>query len=640
MSIVESVVHPVSGLPAGVPTLWTNSNISYDYAVGGLPFLSAASPQLQLTRRTAPYTKSQVDSSTEPGEQTLVAWWLRSQSSFHMGTGIVFEEPLSDSVADETIQYRYADSAGVDVWTAGQVTLLNTAPLDNPAAAPIVMGAIDTTGSDCYFLADGNTVVRGFGNGSNSPVPWGGGDTVVSMTNDGSNYYIADDVSVWSGDLDGGAGTALWNTGVSAVILQWSKGRLMAGIGPSIYELAGGSPPTLPTPLYTHPNAEWAWTSITDSPQAIYAAGYAGGDSSIFMFTLDTSGELPTLTGGIVVAQLPEGEVIQSIYGYLGSYVAIGTNKGVRIADVESDGTLQYGPLTVSIPEGSDPVTGIVGQDRYLYGSYMNGVNGQSGLWRIDLGTALGFKQFAWAADLSSHFTGTVNSVCLMGASGRLVFTVDGQGAFVQSVNALEANGYLTTGNIRFHILDPKLFKKVRILCLPLTNGSINISVGDHAGNNTSLVTFTGGLATDPLAEVAYPVNYGPQEFTSLTIGLARDSSDPTLGPTVTGYQIKALPAQKRQRTYILPLLCFDSESDRNGAKHGTVGSALQRLIALETVEEAGDVVQFQDLTNYGQSVRQVVIDDITFTQTDSPKSAAQGAGWGGVIQLTVRSVS
>jgi hypothetical protein len=82
-------------------------------------------------------------------------------------------------------------------------------------------------------------------------------------------------VGIYKGTLAGGVGSLVWNTGDAAVVIQWAKQRLVAGIAASVYELTG-SGPTLPTPLYTHPNADWTWTSITEGPSAIYFAGYAG----------------------------------------------------------------------------------------------------------------------------------------------------------------------------------------------------------------------------------------------------------------------------------------------------------------------------------------------------------------------------
>ncbi len=57
---------------------------------------------------------------------------------------------------------------------------------------------------------------------------------------------------------------------------------------------------------------------------------------------------MPTLTSGIIAAQLPSGEYPLKIESYLG-YLVIGTNKGVRVASISegagSAGDLSYGPL-------------------------------------------------------------------------------------------------------------------------------------------------------------------------------------------------------------------------------------------------------------------------------------------------------
>ena len=110
-------------LNVGNPTsaaLWTNNAEDYDVAVGGLPFFLAPTDQNPYQRETAPYRKDQFDSASEPGEQSLTGWWIRSQSSFHVGNGIKFYDPSSG----EATKYRFADSQGVDVWTKGEVKLL------------------------------------------------------------------------------------------------------------------------------------------------------------------------------------------------------------------------------------------------------------------------------------------------------------------------------------------------------------------------------------------------------------------------------------------------------------------------------------------------------------------------------------
>jgi len=104
----------------GTSGFWTNNAEDFDVAIGGLPFFLAPTDQTPYQRETAPYRKDQFDNGSEPGEQSLTGWWIRSQSSFHVGNGIKFYDPS----AGEASKYRFADSQGVNVWTKGEVTLL------------------------------------------------------------------------------------------------------------------------------------------------------------------------------------------------------------------------------------------------------------------------------------------------------------------------------------------------------------------------------------------------------------------------------------------------------------------------------------------------------------------------------------
>ena len=95
-----------------------------------MPFIYAINDARQYVRQTAPFRKEQFDNQTEPGEQSLTGWWIRSQSSFHDGTGIKFYDP---ALIPGNSTYQFADSKGINVWTEGQATLLrNTATAHSP----------------------------------------------------------------------------------------------------------------------------------------------------------------------------------------------------------------------------------------------------------------------------------------------------------------------------------------------------------------------------------------------------------------------------------------------------------------------------------------------------------------------------
>ena len=78
-------------------SIWQNTDIAYDTAIGGMPFIYAISDSRPYIRQTAPFRKDQFDNQTEPGEQSLTGWWIRSQSSFHYGDGITFYDPTSNN---------------------------------------------------------------------------------------------------------------------------------------------------------------------------------------------------------------------------------------------------------------------------------------------------------------------------------------------------------------------------------------------------------------------------------------------------------------------------------------------------------------------------------------------------------------
>src|SRR5512137_2106659 len=117
--ITDPIPYPLSN-PSGSQS-YAATGIAYDVAFGGLPFFLTTSDENAYRRVTAQYRKNQVDMSREPGEQTLTGWWLRSQSTFHLGQGIKFFEPQQD----ESLRFQYTYSTGCDVWTKGQVSLLH-----------------------------------------------------------------------------------------------------------------------------------------------------------------------------------------------------------------------------------------------------------------------------------------------------------------------------------------------------------------------------------------------------------------------------------------------------------------------------------------------------------------------------------
>jgi hypothetical protein len=623
-------------------SVWTNTDIAYDVALGGMPFIYAVSDERPYIRQTAPFNKPQFDNNQEPGEQSLTGWWIRSQSSFHSGTGIKFYDPSGG----ETTAHRFADSSNVNVWTKGEVTLLKeTANLTGVTSGVYKLISI-VDGSTDKILAwnTANTTINNY-------VPAGtavtythavtaGLDTAtLAIATDGSHLFIADNDHIYTGPIDTPTAgySQYYNTGSEKVVLAWVKQRLVAAIGRSIYELtaAKGSSHTLPTALYTHPNDNWTWTSISEGGSAIYIAGYAGTSGAIYKFTLNTAGVMPTLTSGIVAAQLPSGEYPRKIESYLG-YLVIGTNKGIRVASIsDTNGDLSYGPLIIEDNLGATAPRDFAFRDRFVY--VTGSIGGCPGLYRIDLGNELETLRFAYAPDtFLSGVGGYATSVDFVGNSDQIAFTTSGSnGIAIQSTTVLAETGYIKTGKIRYGTLEPKNFKRL------IARGSF--TVGQTL--LSSVVTNAGGTETE-FDHIGYSSDVNPvevitnqpedaQEFLAYKFTLSRDATDTTLGPTFKGYQIKSTIATPRVRLIKFPVYCFDTETDKYNTLVGYEGRAFDRIRLLEDIEKTGDVITWQDLS-IGES-QQAVIEQVSFTRMTPPDRRFDG--FGGIIEVTIRTV-
>ena len=612
---------------------WQNTNESYDVAVGGLPFFYAINDERPYIRQTAPFNKEQQDTSAEPGEQSLTGWWLRSQSSFHNGTGIKFYDPS----AGESVSHRFTDSDNVDVWTKGQVTLLKeTTNTVSSGIYKLISGVSGTTDVAISYIPGSTTLKDIISDASTLTTYATTASGIVDVVTDGTTLFVANATRIYYQTI--GATGALnnhYSTGSALVKMGWVKQRLVAGIGTSIYELTGAlGTTTLPAALYTHPNTGWEWTSISEGGSAIYAAGYAGGNSAIYKFVVTTAaaGSMPTLTSGIVAAQLPIGEIVYKIESYLG-YLMIGTNKGMRVATIsDATGDLSYGPL---IFEDTNGVYDFAFRDRFVWAT--GTINGCPGLYRVDLGSEIESLRFPYAKDTYlSSATGYSTSVDFVGNTDQIAFTTSGSnGIAIQSTTVLSTTGSITTGKIRFSTLEPKNYKRL-VARGTFTSGDFTLSslATTTTGSDTQFDHITYNLGVDAV-EVTTTQPEVAQEFLAYKFTFSRDATDTTAGPTFKGYQAKATIATPRQRVIQFPVYCFDIETDRFNTVVGFEGRAFERIKLLEEIEKTGDVLTRQDLTT-GES-QQAVIQQVTFTRMTPPDKRFDG--FGGVIQMTVRTV-
>jgi hypothetical protein len=631
--------------------IWQNTDVAYDTAIGGMPFIYAISDARPYIRQTAPFRKEQFDNQTEPGEQSLTGWWIRSQQSFHGGDGITFYEP-AQSAANSPAHFRYADSKGVNVWEQGQVTLLN-----NVDAGHNTTGVIKSNGrpnqqirsikwstSSGILLMDEYDVDKISSNGTVTHfVDYNSGtDTpVFAICDDGTfAYWITNTatkktvykkaLTLTSTDAD----TKMFDEVglVSNAIMEYVKERIVMCADNKVYEFAP-SATAMPTAVYTHPSSTHVYTSIAASGPAIYVAGYNGIQSSIVKFTLSTAGVMPTLTSAITAAEFPVGEIVHKIHYYLG-YMVIGTNKGIRVATVsDQDGSLSYGPLIV---ETTQPCYDFASRDHYVWCA--TGVAGEPGVIRIDLSLEIEPLRFAYANDLYfSGVTGHQTTGCAFAAeTDQLMFCTTATSSAVGYVyyedeSELMPSGYITTGYIRYNTLEPKNFKRL-VARGDFEYGSMTLETVTADGTEYDVVAYDVSV---PPVEVTTSNPQEAQEYLAYKFILYRDGTTASRGPIMKGYQAKATIATPRQRVMKFPVYCYDVETDRYNVQLGYDGRAFDRIQTLESIEENGDVVTWQDLTT-GES-RQAVIEQISFTRLTPPDRGFNG--YGGIIDITIRTV-
>ena len=652
----------------GTSTTFELTDTAYDIVIDDLAFVANVSNQNPYRRETAQYKKDQFDNSIEPGEQSLSGWWLRSQTSWHNGSGITFYDPGTDY---EHVSHRFNDSRGVDVWTPGQATLLpevfhaytgangiNAASGRNGTSDVLVSG--DSAGYLKRITLDSNSsaTTANFYNGATYPEGHNG--TVysfLSVTTDGSNYYAACKRAIHTGNIATlSSDEVAFNfstTDRTDVFIKYVKGYVLFGLGNSLYNMplipygAGrttsthnhsGGTDSLPTgaDLKKHINPSWIWVDATGTPESIFVAGNGGNNSEIWQIRFDETTTNLGMADAVMALSLPNGETINAIHYYLG-YLAIGTNKGVRICPISSTGNIVMGPLLI---ESTYSVNGFTERGTYLYaatkvddGSYTNGC-----VIRIDLSQQFNDGTFAYAYDLeyrSSLDEDSSECTEVYTLDDRLVMIIEEDSAAgelqVEHTTDKRDTGWLRTGKIRYSTVEPKFFRYINLQCTTGAGDNITISVVNKENSEITQAVVTEGLSNLDILLSAVP---NKEEYLAFKFTFNNVTEDQDL-PVLEAYQIKATPGTRRQRMYQYPLSCYDNEMDRFGSQFGYTGRSMEFIQRLEAIEETG---RFVTVTDYRVGEQyQGIIEEIRFTNESSPDK--DNSGFGGLLIVTVRKL-
>jgi hypothetical protein len=461
-----------------------------------------------------------------------------------------------------------------------------------------------------YLYALDGTAVKYTTNGTAWSTATGTGAGAKSgIASDGQYIYITDGADVYRA-TPGGA-FSVFNT-LDATQLAYVKGRLMAVNGASIYNITSGTPPTA---TFTHGSTGWTWVGFAEGTGFIYAAGYAGTTSLIYRITVQPDGA--SLAVPVVAGQLPAGETVTSIAGYLG-LIFIGTSKGFRMARPDGNGDLNLGAV-VTAPGAVRCATGAA---RFIWFGWSNADAAHTGLGRVDLSQYSDPAAFvpAYASDLQAAGQGLVVDVVSWG--DRRYFAVAGLGIF-RETDTYVASGWIESGWVTWRLPEDKVADTLDIRTDALTGGSVTGEItggGPYVGVGSVSTLGRTGLRSRTAEMRA--------ERFRLKVTLTSDSVHT---PVVHRITLFAVPVPARSMSWEFSILLMESLARVDGTTgHHNVENEVDRFRGYLTDKV---LVPFQ----VGTRSYRVQVTDFAM---DNQHRAQHGAGWAGSMRVALKTLA
>lgn len=561
---------------------------TYDVALGGRGYMLDLLPEgggngyevksLPLLQR---YFLTQ--QTGDIGEQTLnpADYWRRSVDDWTSGSGQTYNDRDGES-----IRSQFRTSKGIDCWTPGQISLLPNAP--QIISAPQTNLQCVVAGDHLYTL--GTITIHYSVTPPTTVTPTGPTlATPTAICSDGFTVWFVDGNDTYYTTKGSGTYQTWFASPRSGTVVRSVKGRLFVTNGPTIYTSSGTPGSAVATAFYTHPNPDWVWTDVSEGPTAIYFSGFSGDKSIVYQTAIQSDGT--NLTIPTAAATIPSGEIVRALCGYLG-VMMIGTDMGVRVAAIDSQGNLTVGDLILT----NSSVRCFEPQSHFVWFGWTNYDTQGSGLGRLDLGT-FNDSTPAYASDLMATIGGTVSSVVTFGA--RRVFAVQSSGIFGEDPVNKVASGTIQSGQLLYELPDNKIAIKYDISYL---NGAGTITAAlspdrgafVRIGGAITTLSTSGGTSVQQTGQIS-----GRSHEIQLT--LAR-GTDTTQSPVVTRWTLMSNPAPTRRRQIVVALDLHEAVLLRNRQTR-QVDSLFERN-QIDAWMQSNQVLTFQDPeTSYAVTV-------------------------------------
>jgi hypothetical protein len=545
------------------------------------------------------------------GEATLNPedYWRRSIDNWENGSGQQFND------RDSSVRERFHVSKGIDCWTPGQISLLKDTTLLLASANTNLR--LVMAGTYLYVL-DG-TALKYTQTTSFTTVTGTALSSGASLTSDGFTVWVVDANDTYYTTRGGATRSLYFASPCAGTLVRSVKGRLFVANANVIYTSSGAAGSATATAFYTHPNSDFTWVDMAEGPTAIYFAGFSGDKSIIYQTAVLSDGTnlaIPT-----AAATLPSGEIVRSICGYLG-VMMIGTDKGVRVAAIDSAGNLTVGDLITT----STSVACFEPQGSFVWFGWTNYDGTSTGLGRVNLGV-FNDTAPAYASDLMASVQGAVSSVVSFG--GVRCFVVQGSGIWIEHISNRVASGSITSGQLNYSLPDPKTAVKFDLSYLAGA-GSITASLSTDSAAYVQMGSVITTLSTAG-DNTVLPANLQTGRVHEVQLVLAR-GSDTTQSPIINRWTLLANPAPER-RVQIDVMLKLHSRTNLLNGQTKTVDPLFERA-QINAWCQSNEVITFQD----AESSYAVTVDDFDWKAYANVDPKVRS--WDGSILVSLKEIA
>lgn len=588
----------------------------FDVSINGRPYMVDTQFLEAYRSQTIDPIRRQADTSASTGEASLnpEGFWRRSPESFHKGAG----QARYDASGSDPERFNW--SYGVDVWTEGQVSMLDLAEDSGltPPSGGSITRCIEVGGRLLAIENNGSTNLHWYSSlNSNPPAATTYTGTDITdicnhPTSDSKFFYVDDGhlylQSVFNVESDGDLVTSRspWISGDPSTIAQVCSvnGRLLCtDTSGDLYDISATGLATLPAALATDFGER---LDVAFAGGYIYLVNYFSRAEVVYKTTIKSDGsglEVPT-----IAATLPTGAFVYGIYGYL-DFVLVQVDNALRLGVVNSDGTLTLGQqfaegdITQQIFTSRDFAAD--GQYVYVNGFDNNAPGGaRGGILRLDLSIINDALVPAYAADLDVgsnlvRFTYILN--------GRKYMLLGDRELWRSSTTDKVSAGALSVGEVSFGMREPKLY----------------LDPDETATDGTVSHRFT--LPDGSSVDNANTPTAVPAVDWRMTLVPSVSGDDMTVQYPV----LRALPQPAPVDVKQVPVLLHDRIECRNGQIYELDVDA--ELALLEDLRTAGLITYIDGGRSYTAQV--------TGVNWQASERNADGDQWNGTALVTLKAI-